>query len=45
MANSSTARVKELRAREKAKGRARREYYATPGEHEQIRVLLKSLRK
>ena len=40
----STARVEALRARNKAKGRTRREYYATAAEHEKIKALIKELR-
>lgn len=42
---TSTERVQALRQRESAGGRVRRDYYATPGEHDQLKKLLKELRK
>ena len=43
-AKTATARVQEMRARERALGRTRRDYSLTPVEHEQLKALLKVLR-
>mgnify|MGYP000386023526 FL=1 len=40
----STSRVVKLRTEAKSKGWKRREYYATPEEHEQIKRLLREAR-
>ena len=42
---SNTSRVAELRARRKAMGFIRREYYATVAEHESIKNHLKDKRE
>ena len=44
-AKTSTKRVNKLRERAIAKGWTRREYYATPGEHEKLKKYLKKLRE
>lgn len=41
---TSKDRVAKLRANRKAAGYVRREYYATPEEHEKLRASLKRLR-
>ena len=45
MSKSSTGRVDKLRQKAKDKGWKRREYYATPEEHEGLRLALDALRK
>lgn len=42
---TSTDRVNKLRADRKAKGHIRREYYATPDEHESLARFLRCLRE
>lgn len=41
----STGRVAKLREENRKKGRVRREYYATPEEHNRLRATLEGLRK
>jgi uncharacterized protein with GYD domain len=45
MKQNSTDRVAEMRRKQKEKGHVRREYYATAGEHDEIKKLIKKLRK
>ncbi len=42
---TSTSRVAKMREEAKARGWVRREYYATPGEHEKLRAALDKLRR
>lgn len=42
---TSTDRVNKLRLERKAKGHIRREYYATPDEHESLARFLRCLRE
>jgi hypothetical protein len=42
---SSTDRVAKLRARRKSRGHIRREYYATPNEHESLARFLRCMRE
>ena len=41
----SSERVAEMRRKQKEKGHVRREYYATPEEHEKLKKHLLKLRK
>ncbi len=41
---TSTERVRKMRAKDKLKGRYRRDYSATHGEHDQLKGLLKEMR-
>jgi hypothetical protein len=45
MTKSSTGRVDKLRQKAKDRGWKRREYYATPDEHEGLRRALNAMRK
>lgn len=44
MTDNSTKRIQKLRAARKAAGQVRREYYATPKEHDAIKEFLAKLR-
>ena len=45
MKQTSTQRVAKLREEAKRKGWKRRDYYATPEEHDQLKERLQELRK